>query len=517
MKKLGGIQRWRSTGAALCISGAVLGCGGGGGSGGGGSSSGTVEATAKISAVAWSASALNVERDVFATESSLPSKVALSLRNTGGSYWYKYSYDKAFADVSHSHRTADEGLDFSVGFPLFPAPAVGSYSDTLSVLLCYDANCNREVPGGPFNLPMRLDVGYFAVAEADVEPLQPAQTTVLTHDVLGAAYSAALDAVVTVSARPTATLRLHDLRSGQVRTVPLAVPPTSLSLSADGLRAAVGHDAAVTLLDLRAESPEPARRFDVPLAVGSLVLAGDRVVAMGSVSNNSNPIYWLDTKTGLASRFDAALGGFGIYGTAASALHPSGDRLYMADLGVSPDDVWRMDLSGDAGTGKARNSRYHGEHRFCGRLAVAPNGLRIYTACGTVLSSSPNWTDDLVYAGSMKLSATDTWGNSDYRAAALNVAPDNASIALLEEHWQNCRPLTGHLSKCYTRLAVYDATTLERRSLKGLAPYVRNRDRLQQWGRHLMHRSDGSLLLLAEVRTQNEATPTWLLHRVSKP
>jgi hypothetical protein len=84
MKTFGCALRWRSMGTALCISGAMLGCGGGGGSGGGGSSSGTVEATAQISAVAWSASTLNVERDVFATESSLPSKVALSLRNRWG-------------------------------------------------------------------------------------------------------------------------------------------------------------------------------------------------------------------------------------------------------------------------------------------------------------------------------------------------------------------------------------------------------------------------------------------------
>jgi hypothetical protein len=95
------------------------------------------------------------------------------------------------------------------------------------------------------------------------------------------------------------------------------------------------------------------------------------------------------------------------------------------------------------------------------------------------------------------------------------VAPDNSNVVLLEENVFTCSPRSDQLDACHTRIASYDTTTLARRSLRGLATYERGADRLKQWGRRVMHRSDGSLIVIAEVRTRDEATPTWLLHRLN--
>jgi hypothetical protein len=413
--------------------------------------------------------------------------------------------------VSYSFRAIDDGIDFGINFPAFPQRAPGSYTDTLSVTVCYDEACTREAPGSPFTLPLRLDVGYLAKAEAGMPPWVPTQTTELNHDVLGAAYSAALDAVITVSARPEPLLRVHELRSGLTRSVALLTAPTSPPAPAAGQQAAVGHDAAVSLVDLRVGAESPVRRVGVPMPVGSVVLAGTRVVAMGAQAFGDNSVYWLDTVLGAATRAGEII----IYGVADAALHPAGDRIYLAERGLSPDEVRRMDVAGDPSAAQIHDTRYHGDYPFCSRVAISPDGRRLYTGCGVVLSTTSVLSDDMVYAGRMALSLPDAGSFGKYVAAALSVTPDNASIALLEEEQFACNPRTDQLNDCHTRVAFYDATTLARRSLHGLAPFERGSDRLRQWGRRVMHRTDGSLLVIAEVRTRDEATPTWLLHRQS--
>jgi hypothetical protein len=435
---------------------------------------------------------------------------SLSMQAPNVGYWFQYSFDRTLVDVTHSFRTADDGIDFSVRFTLFPQRAPGTYVDTLSVRLCYDESCTREVQGSPFNLPLRLEVGYFAKPEAGITPLVPQQTTVLNHDVRGAAYSAALDAVVTVSAVPEPRLRVHDLRSGQVRSLPLLTAPTSLSLQANGLHAAVGHDAAVSLVDLRAGAESPVRRFTVPVPVGGVVLAGTRIVAMGGQPGNWNNVFWVDTVTGVATQAGSSL----VYGIGDSALHPTGDRVYTANRGLSPDDISRMDLTGDPAAAQFRDSRYHGEYPFCGRLALSPEGSRLYSGCGVVLSLAPQLAEDMLYAGQLALSPADSSTSQRLVSAGLSVAPGNTSVAVLEENSFYCNALVDQLEACHTRLSVHSTSTLARQSLRGLSTYERGSEVLRQWGRYILHRSDGSLIMIAEVRTRNEATPTWLVHRL---
>jgi hypothetical protein len=465
----------------------------------------------QIGNVAWVQNAIRLERDVFVTAVAPTLTASLSIQAPGTAYWFRYSHNSTVARVSYTFRTVDDGIDFSINFHTpVPLPP-GSYTDTLSVTLCRDEACTQVVPGSPFTLPLQMDVGFLARGEAGIAPLVPAQTTVLNHDVVAAAYSRALDAMVTVSARPEPALRIHDLRQGTVRRLALLTAPTSLSLGADGLSAAVGHDAAVALVNLREGATDPVRRIAVPLPVGAVALAGSRVVAIETRAG-LNSAYWVDTASGSA----AVLGnGFlSLYGVVEPIVHPSGERLYVADRDLYPDDVRRMDLNVEPSAVRILDSRYHGEYTFCGRLVISGDGRRLYTACGVVLSSASTVADDMLYAGRMALSPRDPAGVGDFVGTALSLTPDEASLALLEENRYTCDPRIDQLYRCYTRLAVYDTTTLARRSFFGLQPYVRGNDRLQQWGRRLMHRSDGSLLLVTEVRTKDEATPTWLLHRV---
>lgn len=57
--------------------------------------------------------------------------------------------------------------------------------------------------------------------EPGLAALAVATSITLPHDLVDATYSAELDAVVTVSTRPTASLNVHFLATGATRTVPL--------------------------------------------------------------------------------------------------------------------------------------------------------------------------------------------------------------------------------------------------------------------------------------------------------
>jgi hypothetical protein len=247
--------------------------------------------------------------------------------------------------------------------------------------------------------------------------------------------------------------------------------------------------------------------------VGAVVLAGTRVVALSANRFTFNRAYWLDTVTGL-SVAPGGPGGTGVNGATEPVLHPSGSRVYVANWGLSPDEVLRMDLDAPPEEARFIDTRYHGDYQFCSAVAVSRDGRRLYTGCGVVLASSAVLADDMVYAGRLNLSAGITASLFEYMATMLTVSPGDERVALFEERQYDCNAIFTRNDACHTRLAVYDARTLGRLSLVVLPVHVRGEDRLRQWGRRLMHRSDGSLLLVTEVRTKDEATPTWLLHRV---
>src|SRR5712692_3333528 len=75
---------------------------------------------------------------------------------------------------------------------------------------------------------------------------QPAS---LPYRPVTAEFSRALDRLITVSGNPN-TLRVYDPVSQKDSTVNLVQPPLSLSLSPDGLHAAVGHDALISYVNL---------------------------------------------------------------------------------------------------------------------------------------------------------------------------------------------------------------------------------------------------------------------------
>lgn len=469
----------------------LSGCGGGGGGGG------AVNAASDIGA-RMSATTLVVERDLQERNSAAPLTVSLLVdRPPAGRYYFGYRHtSRVIAYMGYTQRTVDAGIDFQVGLSAPGVLAVGSYDDSVTVDVCLDQACAQPVQGSPFTVTVRLVVGYFAPAEVGVAPLVVASSATLPHDLVDATYSAALDAVVTVSARPVAALNVHYLSTGFTRSVPLATPPTAVSLAPDGLRAAVGHDAAISVVDLLPASSSSAMqvtRYVVGLPVGEVVFDGfGRVHAFGNQVFNRNSMHTLDLATGV----DTGSSTNSVMGVAHAVLHPSGDRLYFADRNVSPDDIFTVRLSSGVPAPMV-DSPYHGDYAICGRVWVSGDGARLYTACGTTFTSSQASDTDMRYAGTMALSGAPR----DYTAVSLSENASRDAVLLLEQSRADCDPRLDRMINCFTRLSMYSASTLAMTSRYSLPPITVGGGRFAQTGRYLFHRTNGLAVMLSELRS----------------
>jgi hypothetical protein len=91
----------------------------------------------------------------------------------------------------------------------------------------------------------------------------------------------------------------------------------------------------------------------------------------------------------------------GIYAGVEMRMHPDGNRLYTATRGLSPSDIERFDLV-DGVPLEGHDSRYHGDYPMCGDVWFSADGTHIFTPCGTVLRSSVNLEDDMIYNGTLQ-------------------------------------------------------------------------------------------------------------------
>src|SRR5262245_19928035 len=76
-----------------------------------------------------------------------------------------------------------------------------------------------------------------------------AQQQSLTFRAISAEYSKALDRIVMISSSPD-VLHIYTPNGPSDTTVALSMPPLSLSVSPDGLFAAVGHDRLISYVSL---------------------------------------------------------------------------------------------------------------------------------------------------------------------------------------------------------------------------------------------------------------------------
>lgn len=220
----------------------------------------------------------------------------------------------------------------------------------------------------------------------------------LEYTLVDAEYSTALDRYIIVSDSP-ARLRIHDPATNTASVVTLAEAPVAVSVSPDGLRAAVGHAKKVSIVDL--QTLAVTGPYDIPwdptTSMFDIVFGADNRVHCFHTGINSEPIKTLRLSNGTVIDSDEY-----ISDETNARLHPGGLIVYGADTAVSPADIERYNVGGVT-VQVVGDSPYHGDYEMGGPLWFTEDGGLIITASGNLFYSSSNAQIDMTYAGTIGL------------------------------------------------------------------------------------------------------------------
>jgi PKD repeat protein len=214
----------------------------------------------------------------------------------------------------------------------------------------------------------------------------------LAHRVLDAEYSRALDAIVMIDEAPNA-LYVYDPVAKTEKKVLLPLAATAVSVSPDGLFAAVGHNAYVSYVDLTAGTL--VKSLPVTADVGDVVLAGNGYAYVFPRVDQWVTLHSVLIATGAESTASTIRAG------TRARLHPGGVAMYGANNGLSPSDIEKYSIA--SGTASyLYDSPYHGDYAMCGNLWFSEDGARIFTACGNVFRATSTQATDMTYAGALE-------------------------------------------------------------------------------------------------------------------
>jgi hypothetical protein len=374
----------------------------------------------------------------------------------------------------------------------FKAPdtlAPGTYADTVTVRACADALCNEEIKGSPQTIAVTLTVvagdGDLddglpgATAEPGLPALPLADPRALGHNVLDAEYSETLDAIVMIADIPAPALYLYDPTTHTQRAIALDMTPRALSVSPDGLSAAVGHNALITLVDLaNIDDPivSPKTLVTTTRDVVDIVLGDGYAYMVPAGDVFQRRVYTIDLTTH-AETYDSDYVG----SDTILKRHASGVRMYSAEHTLA----YRFDLTIFGGT--ARRTDVTHETDVCGNLFMDEPGAHIFGACGAVVHASDFRPRDLSYSGQLELTPATPMPS---RIRSLSHSTERAETLLLDLPWYQCN-VVEDFQTCFTRLGVYDAN----RKLAArytLAPVAVAGHAYAQRGFHLFHSADGA-------------------------
>ena len=370
--------------------------------------------------------------------------------------------------------------DIEVVFKAGDALPTGVVNDTMTIRLCYVATCEREVEGSPFTVSTQARVT--ARVEPGLAPMPYLSRVALPHDVVDAEFDMASNTIVMVSRIPSNTIYVYDVATGLERSQSLSKPPMAVSLAPDGLTAAVGHDALVSVVDVatigQSGAPEPML-LNLSTDAFDIVLDGNGFVHVFPLSNLLLQLLSIEIATNTETP------GIGINRPRTRArLHPGGQWIYTADNGTTPDDIDKLDISSGVAT-TLYDSPYHGDYKMCGNLWFSEDGESIYTACGNTFRSSANQAEDMTYIGGMELTPSDyTYG---WRIHSLSESVQGDEIALIEDDDYTCDVWPGEAGPCYSHFALYERQSLTKLATHSVSPVTIDGFDYAQRGVYVFH------------------------------
>lgn len=260
------------------------------------------------------------------------------------------------------------------------------------------ATCTPDKEGTyNFSLKVTDALGNTHLATTSVTVMGAARP--LASNAVDAEYSNTLGRLVTVSSQPGNTLNLINPVTGLQQTVALHLPPTSVALSQDGKTAVVGHDGAITHVDLVTAT---LLNFHSGLGFNVFDIAlGDNGLAYATppASMQWNYLYAIDLATGTVKEDLSSGNNNRLFGGAHLQAITGLKAVYTLDTSVSPSDLNRYDIS-TAQPAWLYDSPYQGNYDMgaaASNLWATDDGMYLLTAGGTLFQTADQQEADLRY------------------------------------------------------------------------------------------------------------------------
>lgn len=241
---------------------------------------------------------------------------------------------------------------------------------------------------------------------------------------IAAGFSAPLDRMILVSTNPD-LLTILDPVTGSGQTVPLSLPPTSLSIAPDGLRAAVGHDGRISYVNLTTPSVE--KILPVTTTVYDLALSAKDIFAF-PLRDQWEAIRVVNIATGVETLWNW------IYaGTAAGKISPNGKYLYI-NAGKRYDVTQPLPSAFDATIGSNPKQWF------------SQDGSRLFSGSGQAYLLSDVVAQDLQYNGTLESSGLTAVADSSVQQVTATVATGTTSDTAIKFFSQQYHAVLGSLS-----------------------------------------------------------------------
>lgn len=425
-------------------------------------------------------------------------------RPLAGSPTFQVTHSQQAIASVYPQNISPTQTDILIWYQAGTTLSFGPHEDTISITVCYDSSCSKELLGSPMTIRTTHDVTIFP--EPGYDTLEVASRVALGHDVIDAEFSRVLNNIVMVSGSPVNALYLYDVATGVERQQLLESVPRAVSIGPDGVTAAVGHVNRISIVDLasvgQSGAPEPVM-LDVDTDISDLVLDG-----LGKVHVFPNR-YDFDPPRSVDLATNTMREGTGLLIRGARArLHPSGSAIYEAHTIYTPTDIAKWDISAGVAT-RLYDSPYHGEHEVCGNLWFNDAGDLVYTSCGNVFTSNPVQGEDLQFFGALELTSTQPPLYS-HVIRSLSLDASRKEIALVEV-MNGCESV-GADGPCYTHFALYDSETLTRQAIYAIQPITVDEVIYAQLGYYVFHdAANGRKYLISRLQSVTPSAAAFYL------
>ena len=272
---------------------------------------------------------------------------------------------------------------------------------------------------------------------------------------MDAEYSRKKEMMVYVANNPM-KLYFFYTKTNVIESIDLDFLPTCISLSPDQDYAVVGHDAHISYIDLNSKSI--IRTYTVSCNVFDIVFGDNNWAYAFPKSYSWNDIRCINLN--IPNDNEILHTGYSIWGNTKAKLLPTGWFIYGANNGCDPTDIEKYSIKN--GTAEyLYDSPYHGEYPMDGDLWFSEDGSRIFTRGRTVITTSQNQSQDMLYSGTIVIP------DAGYNYSFIQWL-DHSSIATNlyiiagEQHWDY---------NIYPFIYIYNASNLVFRSKIALEKY----------------------------------------------